>query len=172
MKPVTHLILATGLTVAMAGIAHAQTATAVPSAEFPYESNFVEVDGANIHYVEQGEGSPILFLHGNPTSSYLWRNIIPYVSDQGRAIAIDLVGFGQSDKVDDAYTFQDHYSYVEGFIEEMGLRRRNLGGARLGLGPGPLLCRQPLRQCRRRRLHGGTDPAGVSNAVAGGYGAL
>ena len=49
------------------------------SAEFPFESNFVEVLGSRMHYIDEGEGDPILFIHGNPTSSYLWRNIIPYV---------------------------------------------------------------------------------------------
>ncbi|MEM9454563.1 MAG: haloalkane dehalogenase [Myxococcota bacterium] len=92
------------------------------SAEFPFESRFVEVHGSKIHYVEQGEGAPILFLHGNPTSSYLWRNIIPHVSGQGRAIAMDLIGMGKSDKPDLEYRFVDHYRYVEGFIEALGLR--------------------------------------------------
>ena len=50
------------------------------SADFPYESRFVEVLGARLHYVEAGEGAPILLLHGNPTSSYLWRNVIPYLT--------------------------------------------------------------------------------------------
>ena len=62
------------------------------SAEFPFKSRFIEVDGSNLHYVEEGEGDPILFLHGNPTSSYLWRNIIPHVTSLGRAIAPDLIG--------------------------------------------------------------------------------
>ena len=57
------------------------------SAAFPFESKFVEVRGSKMHYVEQGEGDPILFLHGNPTSSYLWRNVIPHVSGHGRCIA-------------------------------------------------------------------------------------
>ncbi len=91
------------------------------SAEFPFESRYVEVHGSKIHYVEQGEGAPILFLHGNPTSSYLWRNIIPHVSGQGRAIAMDLIGMGKSDKPDLEYRFVDHYRYVEGFIEALGL---------------------------------------------------
>jgi len=50
-------------------------------AEFPYESHYLEVRGSRMHYVDEGEGDPIVFIHGNPTSSYLWRNIIPYVSD-------------------------------------------------------------------------------------------
>jgi haloalkane dehalogenase len=91
------------------------------SDEFPFESRFVEVSGQTIHYVEQGQGAPILLLHGNPTSSYLWRNIIPHVARQGRAIAMDLIGMGKSDKPDIAYNFFDHVSYVEGFIEALGL---------------------------------------------------
>jgi len=116
---------------------HAPSVGAAPSADFPFDSHFVEVDGAQMHYIEQGEGEPILFIHGNPTSSYLWRNVIPWVDGQGRAIALDLVGFGQSEKIEDAYTFQDHYAYVEGFIEEMGLENVTLvvhdWGSALGL---------------------------------------
>jgi haloalkane dehalogenase len=58
----------------------------VISAEFPFKSNYVEVHGSKLHYVDEGAGEPILFLHGNPTSSYLWRNIIPYVSSKGRPL--------------------------------------------------------------------------------------
>ncbi len=112
-------------------------ATAALSAEFPYESQFVEVDGARMHYVEQGSGDPILFLHGNPTSSYLWRNVIPFVSGEGRAIAVDLIGFGQSDKPESGYTFQEHYAYLEGFIEALELEDLTLvvhdWGSALGL---------------------------------------
>ncbi len=96
------------------------------SAEFPFESKFVEVHGSKIHYVEQGAGDPVLFLHGNPTSSYLWRNIIPYGAQFGRAIAMDLIGMGTSDKPDLEYGFFDHYRYVEGFIEQMGLQNITL----------------------------------------------
>ncbi len=53
------------------------------SAAFPFESHYVEVEGSKIHYVDEGEGDPILFLHGNPTSSYLWRNIMPHVTSAG-----------------------------------------------------------------------------------------
>ena len=86
------------------------------SAEFPFESKFIDVHGSKIHYVEQGEGDPILFLHGNPTWSYLWRNIIPYGAQVGRAIAMDLIGMGKSDKPDIGYRFFDHAKYVDGFI--------------------------------------------------------
>ncbi len=96
------------------------------SEDFPFESRFVEVAGRRIHYVEQGEGAPILFLHGNPTSSYLWRNIIPYAARQGRAIAMDLIGMGKSAKPDIAYRFFDHVTYVDGFIDALGLQNITL----------------------------------------------
>jgi len=89
---------------------------------FPFESKFVEVNGQQIHYVEKGEGKPVLFIHGNPTSSYLWRNIIPHAAEHGRAIALDLIGMGKSDQPDLAYRFFDHVPYVDGFIEKLGLK--------------------------------------------------
>lgn len=92
------------------------------SSSFAYESRFVSVKGQNIHYVEQGEGSPVLFIHGNPTTSYLWRNVIPAVSNNSRAVALDLIGMGQSDKPDIPYSFADHYDFVEGFIELLQLK--------------------------------------------------
>ncbi len=97
-------------------------ASALPiSADFPFESRYLDVLGARMHYIEEGEGDPILFLHGNPTSSYLWRNIIPHVSDDARAIAVDLIGMGKSDKPDIEYRFVDHARYLDAFIEQMGL---------------------------------------------------
>jgi len=92
------------------------------SSDFPFESKYVEVLGAKMHYIEEGEGDPILFLHGNPTSSYLWRNIIPYVSGMGRCIAPDLIGMGKSDKPKISYEFEDHYKYIEGFIDALDLK--------------------------------------------------
>ncbi len=107
------------------------------SAEFPYESHYVEIAGSRIHYVDQGEGDPILFLHGQPTSSYLWRNIMPHVEGQGRVIAPDNIGFGKSDKPDIDYVFADHYRYLEGFIEALDLQNITLvvhdWGSGLGL---------------------------------------
>ena len=91
------------------------------SAAFPFESKFLEVRGSKMHYVEQGEGDPILFLHGNPTSSYLWRNVIPHMSGHGRCIAPDLIGMGKSDKPDLEYRFFEHANYVEDFIDALGL---------------------------------------------------
>ncbi|BAU46696.1 haloalkane dehalogenase [Sulfurifustis variabilis] len=93
----------------------------VPEAPAP-EGRYVQVNGTRIHYVEQGKGDPILFVHGNPTSSYLWRNVMPAVSGQGRAIAIDLAGMGRSGKSTTGYRYKDHYGYLEGFIDELKLK--------------------------------------------------
>ena len=92
------------------------------SAEFPFESRYVEVHGSRMHYIDEGEGPPILLLHGNPTSSYLWRNVIPHLLDRGRCIAPDLIGMGQSDKPDLGYTFFDHVRYLDAFIEALDLK--------------------------------------------------
>jgi haloalkane dehalogenase len=92
------------------------------SAEFPFDSHFVTVHGSSMHYVESGVGDPIVFLHGNPTSSYLWRNVIPHLSPLGRCIAPDLIGMGRSGKPEIEYRFFDHARYVEGFLETLGLR--------------------------------------------------
>ena len=76
-------------------------------------------------YVEVGEGDPIVFIHGNPTSSFLWRNVLPHVTDLGRCIAPDLIGMGDSSKVEGlAYRFVDHRSYLEGFLDAVGVRER------------------------------------------------
>src|SRR3954464_10797213 len=81
----------------------------------------IDVHGSRMHYVEEGEGPSVLFLHGNPTSSYLWRNVIPHVSGGARCIAPDLIGMGRSDKPDIDYRFVDHARYLDGFIEALGL---------------------------------------------------
>ncbi|MFQ5777538.1 MAG: haloalkane dehalogenase [Terriglobia bacterium] len=96
------------------------------SSDFPFRSRFVEVHGSKFHYVDKGSGDPILFLHGNPTSSYLWRNIIPYLAAHGRCLAPDLIGMGKSDKPDIEYRFFDHVKYVEGFIEKLSLKNITL----------------------------------------------
>ena len=92
------------------------------SPKFDFESKFIEVKGSKMHYVEMGEGDPIVLLHGNPTSSYLWRNIIPALSKHGRVIAFDMIGMGKSDKPDLAYRFTDHADHAEAFIETLGLK--------------------------------------------------
>ena len=83
----------------------------------------ITIDNKNIAYVESGSGDPIIFLHGNPTSSYLWRNITPHLESQGRCICIDLIGMGDSDKLDNpdenSYQFEEHYHYVNAAIESL-----------------------------------------------------
>ena len=83
------------------------------------------VKGKTMSYVEMGEGDPIIFQHGNPTSSYLWRNVMPHLQDQGRCIAIDLIGMGDSDKLDNpdasSYTFVQHRDYLDGALEALGV---------------------------------------------------
>lgn len=74
-----------------------------------------------MHYVEAGEGAPILFLHGNPAWSYIWRNVLPHVASVGRCVALDLIGMGRSDKPDIEYRFFDHARYVDGAIAALGL---------------------------------------------------
>ena len=87
----------------------------------------VIVKGKIMTYVEMGEGEPIIFQHGNPTSSYLWRNIMPSLADQGRCIAIDLIGMGDSDKLDSpdasSYTFAEHREYLDGALAALGVER-------------------------------------------------
>ena len=96
------------------------------SADFPFASHYVDVHGSKMHYIDEGKGDPILFLHGNPTSSYLWRNIIPYLSPHGRCIAPDLIGMGKSDKPPLHYRFFDHVKYIDGFIDALGLQNITL----------------------------------------------
>ena len=95
------------------------------SAEERYPKKRVEVHGRSMAYVEVGSGNPIVFLHGNPTSSYLWRNVIPHLEDLGRCIAPDLIGMGDSDKLDDSgpdrYRFVEHREYVDGLLEQLGV---------------------------------------------------
>lgn len=87
----------------------------------------IVVRGKAMAYVEMGEGDPIIFQHGNPTSSYLWRNIMPHLKDQGRCIAIDLIGMGDSDKLDEpdasSYTFAQHREYLDAALETLGVER-------------------------------------------------
>jgi pimeloyl-ACP methyl ester carboxylesterase len=81
----------------------------------------IEVLGSQMSYVEAGEGQVVLFQHGNPTSSYLWRNVIPHVAPHSRCIAADLIGMGHSEKPDIAYRVEDHARYFEAFVENLNL---------------------------------------------------
>ena len=90
------------------------------SSETHYKKKRVSLKGYSMAYVEAGQGNPIVFLHGNPTSSYLWRNIIPHVENLGRCIAPDLIGMGDSDKLQgsgpDSYRFVEHREYLDAFL--------------------------------------------------------
>jgi len=92
----------------------------------PFPKKKVEVLGKQMAYVELGEGDPIVFLHGNPTSSYLWRNVMPHLESLGRCIAPDLIGMGDSEKLDasgpDSYRFVEHREYLDGLLEAIGVR--------------------------------------------------
>jgi len=97
------------------------------SAEEPTKQ-FIEVQGKSMAYVEMGKGDPIVFQHGNPTSSYLWRNIMPHLADQGRCIAVDLIGMGDSDKLDnpgpDSYRYVEHREYLFAAWQALGVSDR------------------------------------------------
>src|SRR5271170_2035312 len=98
------------------------------SAAFPYQKQWRRVLGREMAYVEAGHGDPIVFLHGNPTSSYLWRNVLPYLEPIGRCIAPDLIGMGDSDKLPDSgpgsYRFVEHRRYLDALLEELDVRER------------------------------------------------
>lgn len=94
------------------------------SANMPYKKSFKTINGKSIAFVDVGEGDPIVLLHGNPTSSYLWRNVIPHLEGMGRVIAPDLIGQGDSDKLPasdgpDRYSFQVAYDYLAGLLDEL-----------------------------------------------------
>ena len=100
------------------------------SSDFKYSKSFITVNGKNLAYVDSGEGDPIVFLHGNPTSSYLWRNIMPHLEGMGRLVAPDLIGMGDSDKLDNSgpgrYTFIEHAKYLYALLEELNLNNVTL----------------------------------------------
>lgn len=86
------------------------------------DKHHLPVLDSTIAYVEMGEGDPIVFLHGNPTSSYLWRDVMPHVSDLGRCIAPDLVGMGDSGRLPGSqYRFVDHRRYLGAFLDAIGV---------------------------------------------------
>ena len=98
------------------------------SAVFPYQKQRRRVLGREMAYVEVGEGDPIVLLHGNPTSSYLWRNVLPHLQSRGRCIAPDLIGMGDSDKLPDSgpgsYRFVEHRRYLDALLEALDVHER------------------------------------------------
>lgn len=95
---------------------------------FPYRKSSSTVLGRRMAYVSTGRGDPIVFLHGNPTSSYLWRNILPHLERSAWCIAPDLIGMGDSEKLPDSgpesYTFAEHRRYLDALLESLGVERR------------------------------------------------
>jgi len=108
-----------------------------------YEKQFVTIRGKSMAFIDTGgAGDPIVFFHGNITSSYMWRNIMPYVEGIGRCIAVDNIGQGDSEKLDDSgpesYRLEEHQYYIDGFMEALGLNKNvtlmlHDWGAQLGL---------------------------------------
>lgn len=98
------------------------------SETMPYEKKFASVNGKQIAYVEEGSGDPVVLLHGNPTSSFLWRNVVPELVESGRVIVPDLIGQGDSEKLPasdgpERYTLEVAYSYVDGLLEAIGANK-------------------------------------------------
>ena len=134
------------------------------SSEAP-EKKTIEVLGKRMAYVETGAGDPVVFQHGNPTSSYLWRNIMPHVAPVGRCIAIDLIGMGDSDKLDDSgpgrYRFVEHRKFLDAALTALGVESNvtwvvHDWGSALGFD-----WANRHRGCDQgNRLHGSDCPAG------------
>ena len=96
------------------------------SAEIPFRKHYRKVNGKRLAYVDEGIGDPIVLLHGNPTSSFLWRNVIPELKGIGRIIVPDLIGHGDSDKLpvshgSERYTFQTAYEYLDGLLTALNV---------------------------------------------------
>ncbi len=102
---------------------------AVPCGDYPFAPNYIDICGGRLHYIDVRETtsavSPIVLLHGNPTWSYLWRNIIPYLAPLARCIAPDLAGFGLSEKTG-RYAFLDQVTYFEGLVQQLNLKNVTL----------------------------------------------
>ena len=121
------------------------------SAAFPYQKKRRWVLGREMAYVEVGQGDPIVLLHGNPTSSYLWRNVLPHLEPLGRCIAPELIGMGDSDKLPDSspgsYRFVEHRRYLDALLEAWmcasGSPWSSTTGARPSASTGPTAIARP-----------------------------
>ena len=93
-----------------------------------FDKSSVNIEGKKLAYIDVGEGTPIVMLHGNPTSSFLWRNIIPHLNDLGRVIVPDLIGHGDSDKLPvsmgpDRYTFENTFEYIDKLLNKLEINQ-------------------------------------------------
>lgn len=99
----------------------------------PGEKRRIAVEGTEIAFVEAGQGNPIVFLHGNPTSSYLWRDVIPHLTPLGRCLAPDLAGMGDSGPLPErGMRLADHAAFLERLLERLGVRERGLARRHTG----------------------------------------
>src|SRR6266545_4668514 len=137
------------------------------SSQFPYEKRYADILGRKMAYVEVGVGDPIVFLHGNPTSSYLWRNVIPHLQAFGRCIAPDLIGMGDSQKLPDAgpdsYRFVEHRRYLDGLLDALSIWRIDDPGTEC-------ICRKDVARCDLARPFGrrnGRVPPPICSAWRG-----
>ena len=94
------------------------------SEDMPFTKKFADVKGKQIAYIDEGKGDPIVLIHGNPTSSFLWRNVIPELTDFGRVIVPDLIGHGDSEKLNtdkwpEQYNLESAYSFVDGLLQQV-----------------------------------------------------
>lgn len=96
------------------------------SVESKYKKQYATIRGLKMAYIDEGEGDPIVFLHGNPTSSYLWRNVMPHLEGKGRLIAPDLIGMGDSEKLPnsgpDKYTFAEHRAFLKDLLSYLDVK--------------------------------------------------
>ena len=97
-------------------------AETIPAADFPTRRRMAVLD-IEMAYVDIGEGAPVVFLHGNPTSSYLWRNVVPHIAPQARCLAPDLIGMGRSGpNPSGGYRFADHARYLDAWFAALDIR--------------------------------------------------
>ncbi|MDJ0827166.1 MAG: haloalkane dehalogenase [Rhodobacter sp.] len=124
-------------TAAAAAVSLPPPAWAMGSADFPFAKKTMTVLGHKMAYVDQGDGAPVVFLHGNPTSSYLWRNILPEIAEGYRVIAPDIIGMGDSAKPAIGYTYPEHAAHLHGLLDALDLEDVTLvihdWGSALGL---------------------------------------
>lgn len=124
---ITQFLWLIGMLLTLVSNVMAQQPEQNVSAKFKHTYQFQQVNDLQLAYYEKGKGDPVLFLHGIPDNSYLWRNVVPLVTKNHRAIALDLVGYGKSDipKQED-YSIEHHYQYIKGFIEKLNLQNVTL----------------------------------------------
>ncbi len=127
MKINIKLFIGVLMTLVFTTLGTAQKSEKNISSAFQHTYKFQKVDGIQMAYYEEGSGDPVLFLHGIPDNSYLWRNVIPKVAKNNRAIAVDLVGYGKSGiPSHDDYSIKRHYGYIKGFIDSLNLENVTL----------------------------------------------